>query len=124
MKANGNTKNDKMVTSSDGKWLCPSEDCNHLNKSTRNNCSVCHELKPSYKRTAVLLDDSIDELGLDNRWVCKSCNGLNKGSRQSCVFCHVVKSYEPKSKNAAKEVVAQSKKKKIQNGIFQDEERW
>ena len=116
-----NAQKAPVVTTKDGKWVCPSETCDHLNKSTRNNCSVCHTLKPSYKRTAALLDDSIDQLGLENRWVCKACNGLNKGSRQSCVFCHQVKSYQPKSKTAAKQAVESSKKKKT---IFEDMERW
>jgi len=128
MKRDGNTKSNKMITSSDGKWVCPSEDCDHLNKSTRNNCSVCHVLKPSYKRTAALLDDSIDNLGLDHRWVCKACNGLNKGSRANCVFCHKDKMYKPNGKYAAKEVIAFNKKKKrkvkMENSILHDVERW
>merc|ERR1712176_514328 len=128
MKMNDNAKSNKMVTSSDGKWLCPSEDCDHLNKSTRNNCSVCHVLKPSYKRTAALLDDSIDNLGLDHRWVCKACNGLNKGSRANCVFCHKDKMYQPNGKYAAKEVIAFNKKKerkvKMEHSILHDAERW
>jgi len=117
-----------MATTSTGYWVCPSSTCDHLNKSTRNNCSVCHTLKPTYKRTAELMDDSIDQLGLENRWVCRNCDGLNKGSRQKCVYCKHTKQYQPASKSAAKNIIQSSKNinksKKSKDGIFKDIERW
>merc|ERR1711971_309406 len=119
---------ESVTSTSDGRyWLCPSQECDHLNKSTRNNCSVCHALKPSYKRTAALLDDSIDQLGLDHRCVCKACNGLNKGSRANCVFCHKEKTYQPNSKLAANELIGKdtkTKEMKMENSILYDVERW
>eukprot|EP01083_Nonionella_stella_P024171 66813_1 len=113
-----------MATTSTGYWLCPSSECEHLNKATRNNCSVCHTLKPTYRRTAELLDDSVEQLGLDHRWVCKNCDGLNKGSRNKCVYCKEVKSYRPNSKVAARKAIEATKKKKKGHGIFDDVERW
>ena len=120
-------KTDRNLTSSTGQWVCSNPECEHLNRATRMDCSVCHTVKASYKRTAQLLDDSVDQLGLDHRWVCKGCNGLNKGSRSKCVYCKETKSYDPKSKSAAKKQVESTKKKRKRDGnggIFQDTERW
>merc|ERR1719242_791948 len=118
------SKPGKMKTTGTGHWLCSNPECEHLNKATRTECSVCHAVKPSYKKTAQLLDTSIDQLGLDHRWVCRGCNGLNKGSRSKCVYCKELKSYDPKSKRSAKKMDESTKRKKGGGGIFVDAERW